>query len=99
LVSTRVWDGSLIVTRGYGEPLRIKPFDDEGGSFLVSAHEEQHSLRPVFANVPAGRRAVYGEATRASWLGYIQKNWNDVRPLSLRARLGSGPGPGEVNGV
>jgi uncharacterized protein YbdZ (MbtH family) len=33
--------------------------------------EEQHSLSPTFANVPASWRVVYGEADRAACLEYI----------------------------
>jgi uncharacterized protein YbdZ (MbtH family) len=71
-----------------GEPVSINPFDDDNGSFLVLANdEEQHSLWPVFADVPAGWRVVYGEADRAACLDYIEQNWPDIRPKSLRERL------------
>jgi uncharacterized protein YbdZ (MbtH family) len=30
---------------------------------------------------------VYGEAERAACLDYIEKNWSDIRPKSLRDRL------------
>jgi uncharacterized protein YbdZ (MbtH family) len=71
-----------------GEPVSINPFDDDNGSFLVLVNdEEQHSLWPVFANVPAGWRVVYGEADRAACLDYIEQNWPDIRPKSLRERL------------
>jgi uncharacterized protein YbdZ (MbtH family) len=64
------------------------PFDDDDGRFLVLVNdEEQHSLWPVFAEVPAGWRTVYGEADRAACLDYIDRNWPDIRPKSLRDRL------------
>ena len=75
-------------TRWLGEPVSINPFDDDNGSFLVLVNdEEQHSLWPAFADVPAGWRVVYGEADRAACLDYIEQNWPDIRPKSLRERL------------
>jgi uncharacterized protein YbdZ (MbtH family) len=66
----------------------INPFDDDNGSFFVLVNdEEQHSLWPTFADVPAGWRVVYGEADRAACLDYIEQNWTDIRPKSLRDRL------------
>jgi uncharacterized protein YbdZ (MbtH family) len=64
------------------------PFDDDSGSFLVLINdEEQHSLWPAFADVPTGWRTVFGEASRAECLDYIEQNWTDIRPKSLRERL------------
>jgi uncharacterized protein YbdZ (MbtH family) len=75
-------------TRWLGELVSINPFDDDNGSFLVLVNdEEQHSLWPAFADVPAGWRVVYGEADRAACLDYIEQNWPDIRPKSLRERL------------
>ncbi len=74
--------------RLHGELVSINPFDDDNGSFYVLINdEEQHSLWPTFADVPAGWRVVYGEADRASCLDYIEQNWPDIRPKSLRDRL------------
>ena len=71
--------------------MSINPFDDDDGSFLVLVNdEEQHSLWPAFADVPAGWRVVYGEADRAACLDYIEQNWTDIRPRSLRERLEGG---------
>ena len=82
---------SLISTRGSGESVSVNPFDDDSGSFFVLVNdEEQHSLWPTFADVPAGWRVVYGEADRAACLDYIEQNWPDIRPKSLRERLAAG---------
>jgi uncharacterized protein YbdZ (MbtH family) len=71
----------------------INPFDDDNGSFFVLVNdEEQHSLWPTFADVPAGWRVVYGEADRAACLDYIEQNWPDIRPKSLRDRFGESDG-------
>ncbi|MBT2398220.1 MbtH family protein [Streptomyces sp. ISL-100] len=60
------------------------PFDDENGTFLVLVNDEgQHSLWPVFADVPAGWKAVFGEDTRKACQEYIEESWTDMRPTSL----------------
>ncbi|CAM4343635.1 MbtH-like protein [Mycobacterium basiliense] len=70
--------------------MSTNPFDDDDGTFLVLVNdEEQHSLWPVFADVPAGWRVVHAESTRAECLDYIERNWPDIRPKSLRDRLAS----------
>jgi uncharacterized protein YbdZ (MbtH family) len=52
-----------------------------------STNEEQHSLWPTFADVPAGWQVVFGEATRASCLEYVEQPWTDMRPKSLREAM------------
>jgi MbtH protein len=55
------------------------PFDDENGEFLVVVNDEdQHSLWPAFAEVPAGC---------AQCLAYVEEHWTDLRPRSLRAAM------------
>jgi len=71
--------------------LTTNPFDDDNGRFFVLVNEEeQHSLWPTFAEVPAGWKVVTGELDRASALEYIERNWPDIRPKSLRDRLAEG---------
>jgi glycopeptidolipid biosynthesis protein len=71
----------------------INPFDDEDASYFVLVNdEEQHSLWPVFAEVPAGWRVVFGEAARAECLAYVEQHWTDIRPKTLRDRLAQGSG-------
>ncbi len=61
------------------------PFDDEDGVFYVLINdEEQYSLWPAFADVPAGWRVVFGESTRADCLAYVEETWTDLRPKTLR---------------
>lgn len=65
--------------------MSTNPFDDDNGKFLVLINdEEQHSLWPTFAEIPAGWHKVYGEATRAECLDYVETHWTDIRPKSLR---------------
>ncbi|MEU8792998.1 MbtH family protein [Streptomyces sp. NPDC048643] len=68
--------------------MSTNPFDDEDGRFYVVVNdEEQHSLWPAFAEVPAGWRVVFGEAARAEALEYVESNWTDLRPRSLREAM------------
>lgn len=65
--------------------MSTNPFVDEDGAFFVLVNnEEQHSLWPIFADVPAGWRVVYGEAARGDCLDYIEQNSPDIRPRTLR---------------
>ncbi|MDD7940437.1 MbtH family protein [Actinomycetospora lutea] len=72
------------------------PFDDSDGRFLVLVNDEgQHSLWPVFAEVPAGWTVVLGAEApgggtdgepgvdRAAALAYVEQHWTDMRPRSL----------------
>jgi len=69
------------------------PFDDESGRFLVLVNaEEQHSLWPVFAPVPDGWTLAYGGpdgAERGECLTFVETNWTDLRPRSLREAQGA----------
>ena len=68
--------------------MSLNPFDDDSGRFFVLVNdEEQHSLWPSFADVPAGWTPVHGEADRAECLDYIEGHWPDIRPRTLRTRL------------
>jgi MbtH protein len=60
------------------------PFDDPDANYLVLTNEEgQHSLWPVFVDVPGGWTVAFGEAARQACLDYIEENWTDMRPNSL----------------
>lgn len=60
------------------------PFDDVDGEFFVLVNdEEQYSLWPTFADVPAGWRVVRGPHTRGDCLAFVEENWTDLRPKSL----------------
>jgi MbtH protein len=68
--------------------MQLNPSDDGNSDFVVLVNdEERHSLWPVFADVPVGRRVVSDEVARAACLDYIEQNWTDIRPKSLRERL------------
>lgn len=68
------------------------PFDNEDGQFLVLVNDEgQHSLWPVFADVPAGWTTVHGPAARPDCVEYVETNWTDMRPKSLIAAMAGDP--------
>ena len=55
--------------------MSVNPFDDDsGGSFVFVHDEEQHSLRPTFADIPAGWWAPDGEADRGARFDYIEQH-------------------------
>ena len=64
-------------------------WDQEDAQFeVVINHEEQYSIWPVYKDVPAGWKTVGVSGSKAHCLDYIEKNWTDMRPLSLRKALG-----------
>jgi len=74
-----------------GNVLSSNPFDDPDGRFLVLVNgEEQYSLWPAFAEVPTGWTVASGGpdgTDRDSALRYVDENWTDMRPRSLRERM------------
>jgi MbtH protein len=65
-------------------------FDDERAVFeVVVNHEEQYSIWPADREIPAGWRAVGKQGTKAECLAHINEVWTDMRPLSLRQKMGS----------
>lgn len=66
----------------------MNPFDDAAAEFLVLRNaQDQRSLWPVFAEVPAGWTTEFGPADRESCHNHITATWTDLRPLSLREAL------------
>jgi MbtH protein len=64
------------------------PFDDQDGAFLVLVNDEgQHSLWPVFAAVPGGWTVIRPAGSREAALSYVEENWTDLRPRSVRERI------------
>ena len=55
---------------------------------VVANHEEQYSVWPAAREIPAGWTAVGAEGSKEQCLGYIEKVWTDMRPLSLRQSMG-----------
>lgn len=66
------------------------PFDDVNGRFHVLANsEEQHSLWPVFIDVPDGWEVRLRDAYHDEALTYVDEHWTDMRPASLIAAMES----------
>jgi len=59
----------------------------DGELKVVINHEEQYSIWPVDRENPAGWRDAGKTGTKAECLEYIQKEWTDMRPLSLRKQM------------
>ncbi|MFH8347405.1 MbtH family protein [Streptomyces sp. NPDC018045] len=68
--------------------MSTNPFDNEDGTFFVVVNDEdQHSLWPAFAEVPAGWRVALGPESRQRCLDHIEENWTDMRPAGLRRAM------------
>ncbi|AXE31720.1 MbtH family protein [Chromobacterium phragmitis] len=65
---------------------QTNPFDDESLSFLVLVNrQDQHSLWPATLPPPAGWNVARGPDSRAACVAYLDANWTDIRPRSLRS--------------
>lgn len=63
----------------------MNPFDDPDTEYLVLANDEgQHSLWPVFADIPPGWEIVHQRDTRQGCLEYVESSWTDIRPRSIQ---------------
>ncbi|MFJ7747571.1 MbtH family protein [Peribacillus sp. NPDC097295] len=61
------------------------PFENENGTYKVLINEEgQHSLWPAFLDIPEGWSSIYGEESRKNCLEFINANWTDLQPKSLK---------------
>jgi MbtH protein len=64
------------------------PFEDENGTYHVLINDEgQHSLWPSFIEVPKGWTIIHESDSRAACLDFINRNWTDMRPNSLIAKM------------
>ena len=63
------------------------PFEDTEARYRVLVNEKgQHSLWPVFVDVPEGWRAELEDATRPDAMAWIEENWDD--PVTLGVAVG-----------
>ena len=70
------------------------PVDSVGDSaesselfYVVLNSEEQYSIWPAWRNIPLGWEVVGESSARNVCLDWIEKNWKDMRPLSVRRFL------------
>jgi hypothetical protein len=52
--------------------------------------QRRGAAQPVADLCRCSKGLVYGESDRAAYLDYIEQNWTDIRPRSLRERLTEG---------
>jgi MbtH protein len=55
---------------------------------VVLNHEEQYSIWPADRENPLGWRDAGKSGSKAECLAHIKEVWTDMRPLSLRQRMG-----------
>jgi len=66
----------------------MNPFDDKSAEFLILVNKEnQHSLWPTFADVPAGWNPVAGPMLQEAAIAWVDEHWTDMRPASLIASM------------
>ncbi|MBD9629213.1 MULTISPECIES: MbtH family protein [Pseudomonadaceae] len=66
-------------------------FDREDAVYMVLVNgEEQYSLWPQYKEVPAGWREAGKQGSKAECLAFVEANWTDMRPLSLRQKMAEG---------
>ena len=72
--------------------MEVKMFREENEDItiykVVLNHEEQYSIWPADKDNPNGWREAGKSGTKAECLAYIKKVWTDMRPLSLRKKMG-----------
>jgi len=57
--------------------------------YVVINEEEQYSIWPVWRDIPDGWKAVGEPRDKEACLDWIEVNWTDMRPASLRRYLDS----------
>lgn len=63
-------------------------FDDNDTIYQVVINdEEQFSIWPADREPPDGWRATGPRSVKQECLDYIEENWTDMRPLSVRQQL------------
>ena len=63
--------------------------DDEEALFeVVTNSEEQYSIWSAQRELPAGWRTVGKKGTKQECLSYIEAVWTDMKPRSLREKMG-----------
>ena len=67
---------------------RVDDITIDGDLFRVLMNdEEQYSIWPAGAAIPAGWRSVCDAGTKDACLAYVEEHWTDMRPKSLRVAM------------
>lgn len=61
--------------------------DNEPFFFVVVNEEEQYSIWSSSKGVPVGWRTVGEQGSKEDCLTWIEQNWTDMRPNSLREAM------------
>jgi MbtH protein len=55
---------------------------------VVVNQEEQYSIHPAHLDIPLGWKEVGKPGPKSECLEYVKQVWTDMRPLSLRKKMG-----------
>lgn len=70
------------------QPKRLDAYTIDGDLFIALINaEEQYSIWPAKKEIPAGWKAVGPSGSKQEVSAYIDKNWTDMRPASLRQAM------------
>lgn len=67
--------------------MRSDEDDDLLSHIVLINEEEQHSLWREDVDIPAGWKKIFGPADKAACMKFVDENWTDMRPLSLRRAM------------
>jgi MbtH protein len=72
------------------EKKRVDAYTIDGDLFIALINEEeQYSIWPAKKDVPAGWKALDFSGSKAEVSAYIDQQWTDMRPASLRRAMDS----------
>lgn len=55
--------------------------------YIVKNIEEQYSIWPSYKKIPNGWEVIGESRIKSECLAYIDQNWTDMRPLSLKQQM------------
>ncbi len=63
-------------------------FDTENEIFtVVKNHQDQHSIWPIWKDIPLGWQQVGKQGDKTQCLTYINEHWTDMAPRSLKQEI------------
>ncbi len=70
-------------------PLSVRDWEGEDDYYVVINHEEQYAVWPSgMKTLPSGWKSTGRRCSRRECQAYIEEVWTDMRPLSVRRKLG-----------
>ena len=67
----------------------IESSGDPALYYVVVNQEEQYSIWPQGTAIPLGWKVLGEPRAKADCLAHIEEAWTDMRPLSLRMKMGA----------